>query len=97
MSDLIENAVDPGLVDLARVLGEKYEYSAEENLREAQSWEHEAELFGHLPVYRDWARRHAEMFRRDAREDQELAQRNRRYAAQSTDGVPAADILISHR
>lgn len=73
-----DQAADPGLIDLARVIARKYECSAQENLREAESWDREAEQYAHLPTYATWAKSYAEVFRRHAREDQDVARRNRR-------------------
>ncbi|HTJ68198.1 MAG TPA: hypothetical protein VL551_11765 [Actinospica sp.] len=70
---------DPGLIDLARVIAEKYEYSEQENLQEADSWDREAELHVHVPGYSNWASRYAEVFRRHAREDKQVAERSSRY------------------
>ena len=75
--------LDPGLIDMARVIAEKFEASAEANLREAEYWDREAERYAHLPAYADWSRSYAEIFRRNAREDQEITERNRRYIARA--------------
>ncbi len=78
-NDRAADPADPALIDMARVIAEKYEYSAQENLREAESWEREAEQYAHLPAYATWAKSYAEIFRRHARQDQDVARRNRRY------------------
>lgn len=71
--------LDAGLIDMARVIAEKFEASAEENLGEAEYWDRESEQYVHLPAYANWSREYAAIFRREAREDREVAERNRRY------------------
>lgn len=77
-------APDPGLIDMARVIAEKFEASAKENLREAEYWDREAGQYTHLQAYANWSRKYAEIFRRHAREDQEVAERNRQYMARGS-------------
>jgi hypothetical protein len=74
-------SLDAGLIDMARVIAEKFEASAEANLREAEYRDRESEQYAHLPAYANWSREYAEIFRRESREDQEVAERNRRYMA----------------
>ena len=73
--------LDAGLIDMARVIAEKFEASAEANLSEAEYWDREAEQYARLPAYANWSRKYAEIFRRDAREDRNVAEQNRRYIA----------------
>jgi hypothetical protein len=75
--------LEPGLLDMARVIAEKFEASAQANLHEAGYWDREAEQYAHLPPYANWSRKYEEIFRRHAWEDQEVAKRNRRYMAQA--------------
>ena len=68
---------------MARVVAKKFEASAEANLSEAEYWDHEAEQYAHLPRYANWSRKYAEVFRRHAGENQEVAKRSRRYMARA--------------
>ena len=93
VSDPIEETVDPCMIDLARVIAEKYEHSALECLETARYWDREAELYARLPAYRNYSTQYAQFWRRYAREEEQTAERSRQYIARAASTPPATTAL----